>query len=326
MAVSFCAAAQLPLATQTSPLRLVSTAWPPFTNEPGQPRVALDLVEAALARIGRSAATTIVEAPRFTAALLGEEFDGSAAAWKDDQRERLLVFSQPYLENRLILVGRTGSDVSAEALTDLHGRRIAIVEGYSYGEAVERSGATFVRSRSEEDSLALLLGSKADYALMDELVVEYIVTHYPTEARTKLTLGSTPLLSRQLYFVVKRTTPDAESIINGFNAQLRGMIADRTYHRLLHVQWIRADVDGDGLAEFVPGSDRAGSIQPQRAYSLFSTDRPASNAIAQETPRRFYFGGNVYADWASVPNRYKVEDPQRPDSRRSTASIFQFRW
>ena len=47
---------------QTQTLRLVSTAWPPFTNQPGQPRFALDLVEAALGRIGVSSTTTIVEA------------------------------------------------------------------------------------------------------------------------------------------------------------------------------------------------------------------------------------------------------------------------
>ncbi len=33
-------------------LKLVSTAWSPFTNAPGQPRFALDLVDVALKRIG----------------------------------------------------------------------------------------------------------------------------------------------------------------------------------------------------------------------------------------------------------------------------------
>ena len=51
-------------------LTLVSTAWPPFTNAPGQPRFALDLVEAALGRIGLSAKTTIVDAAQFTPSLL----------------------------------------------------------------------------------------------------------------------------------------------------------------------------------------------------------------------------------------------------------------
>src|SRR6476659_1052864 len=108
-------------ATETAPLRFVSTSWPPFTNEPGQPRFALDLVETALGRIGLTAKTTIVEPAQFGAALLGNDYDGSAAAWKDPERERLLAFSRPYLENRLVLVGRKGDDVSATSIASLKG-------------------------------------------------------------------------------------------------------------------------------------------------------------------------------------------------------------
>jgi polar amino acid transport system substrate-binding protein len=309
---------------QTTSLRFVSTPWPPFTNEAGQPRFALDLVEAALGRIGLQATTTLVEPARFTAALLSEDFDGSAAAWKDPERERLLTFSQPYLENRLILIGRPGDDVSATSLATLTGKRIALVEGYSYGDAIANAGLMLVKSRSEEDSLRLLLDNKADHALMDELVVQYLLNNYPNEAKAKLNVGTRSLLTRALYVAVRRSRPDAASIIERFNAQLRGMIADRTYHRLLQVSWIRADVDGDGLAEFVPKSDLSGPAAPQHAYSLFTADPVPTKRV--ESPSRFYVGGSIYTDWASVPNRYKVEDPNWPSSNRSTASIFKFVW
>ena len=192
-------ALSIAVSAQTTQLRLVSTAWSPFTNEPGRPRFALDLVEAGFGRIGVKTSTTIVDAAQFTTSLLSGKFDGSAAAWKDAERERTLLFSQPYLENRLILVARRGGDVSAATLAALKGKRIAIVEGYSYGETIDQSGATFVRSRTDEDSLRLLLDSKVDYTLMDELVVQYIVSNYAEEARTRLQLGSTPLLTRPLY-------------------------------------------------------------------------------------------------------------------------------
>src|SRR5687767_4310640 len=91
-----------------APLRLVSTPWPPFTNEAGKPRIALNLVETALGRAGLNAGTTIVEPAQFNDALMSDRYDGSAAAWKDAGRERVLVFSEPYLENRLVLVGRAG--------------------------------------------------------------------------------------------------------------------------------------------------------------------------------------------------------------------------
>src|SRR5262245_50921338 len=97
--IALVAVAWLTGSAQTRELRLVSTPWPPFTNETGQPRFALDLVEAAASRIGLRTTTSIVEASAFTSALLSGPYDGSAAAWKDAERESVLVFSKPYLEN-----------------------------------------------------------------------------------------------------------------------------------------------------------------------------------------------------------------------------------
>jgi polar amino acid transport system substrate-binding protein len=314
------AAVSYVVSAQTAPLALVSTAWPPFTNPTGQPRFALDLVEAALGRVGLTAKTTIVSPGQFTPLLLAGKIDGSAALWKDPERERALVYSQPYLENRLVLVGRYGADVSAKKLSDIQGKRVAIVEGYSYGYEIELTGPVFVRSSGEEDSLARLLKGSVDYTLMDELVVQYLVSNYPKESETKLQIGSTPLLKRELYFAVRRTRPDAESIIARFNAQLRNLIVDKTYHRLLHVDWIRADIDGDGVAEYVPANDKPGPSEPKRSYTLFS-DPPESQAAPKSG---FYVGGNIYSDWASVPESYKEVNPKYPDPRRASASIFKF--
>jgi polar amino acid transport system substrate-binding protein len=321
MLVLSCVAVSCVVWAQTASLTLVSTAWSPFTNPPGQPRFALDLVEAALSRVGLTAKTTIVSPGQFTPSLLNGKFDGSAAAWKDPERERALIYSQPYLENRLVLVGRVGADVSAKKLSDVQGKRVAIVEGYSYGYEIELAGPMFVRSSSEEDSVARLLKGSVDYTLMDELVVQYIVSNYPKESEAKLQIGSTPLLKRDLYFAVRRTRPDAESIIARFNGQLHDMIVDRTYHRLLHVDWIRADIDGDGVAEYVPATDKPGPSEPKRSYTLFSDAKPES----QTAPKPgFYVGGNIYSDWASVPESYKEVNPQYPDPRRASASIFKF--
>ena len=259
-------------AAQGRQLQLVSTAWSPFTNAPGQARVALDLVDVALERVGITAETVIVDEARLTPLLLSGEVDGSAALWQDTERERALIYSQPYLENRLILVGRQGSDVSATSLADLAGKRVALVAGYAYGEVVETTdGPTYVGSDSEEDSLVKLLNGEADYTLMDDLVVQYLINNHGEEARTRLAFGSAPLLTRSLHFAVRRSLPDAESIISRFNAELRGMIADGSYHRLLQLDWIRADVDGDGRREYVPHADQTGPRPPERSYELFAT-------------------------------------------------------
>ena len=311
-------------AAQGRQLQLVSTVWSPFTNAPGQARVALDLVGVALERVGITAETVIVDEAKLTPLLLSGEFDGSAALWKDTERERALIYSQPYLENRLILVGRQGSDVSAPSLDDLAGKRIALVAGYAYGEVVETTdGPTYVDSASEEDSVAKLLNGEVDYTLMDDLVVHHLISNHGEEARTRLALGSAALLTRSLHLAIRQSLPDAESIISRFNAELRGMIVAGSYHRLLQLDWIRADVDGDGRREYVPHDDQTGPYPPEHSYELFAAGRPTAKPGAT---RRFYFGGNIYEGWSAVPNQYKAPATSRPDPGRHVVRIFTFTW
>ena len=308
-------------AQQAQPLTLVSTAWPPFTNAAGQARFALDLVEAALGRIAFAPKTTIVSAAEFTAALTSSRFDGSAAAWKDAEREKTLLFSQPLPREPARAHRPSGRRRLGEVRAPLAGKRIAIVEGYSYGDELDRSGVVLVRARAARKTASRdLLKSSVDYTLMDDLVVQYLVSNYPKESGARLQIGSTPLVTRPLHFAIRRTRPDAQSIITRFDTQIRGMIKDRTYHRLLHVDWIRADVDGDGVSEYVPATDQTGRAEPQRAYMLFTPPADTTNKPG------FYVGGNIYSDWASVPESYRNLDSQHPDPSRSTASIFKFSW
>ena len=312
------------LSAQNRTLQFVSPVRPPFTDAPGKPRFALDLVEAALQRVNITAKTALVAPGEFGAALMTGPYDGTAEAWRDSAREKALLFSEPYLENRLVLVGKSGADVKATALSSLRGKRIAIISGYAYGDAIESAGPSWVRSPAEPDSIRMLLDGKVDYVLMDDLVVQYLVDAYPEEARTRLSIGITPLLIRPVHVALHRSLPDAAAIIKSFNSQLRQMIADRTYHKLLHVDWIYADADGDGRKEMISAEDQAGTTPPQRAYNLFTQDRIETEL--KKDQERYFFGGAVYNGWSSVPDKYKVDHLDRPDHVHPTARIFTFNW
>jgi polar amino acid transport system substrate-binding protein len=307
---------------QTKTLHLASTAWSPFTNDPGKARFALDLVHTALERIGIKAETTIIDESRLTASLLGGEFQGSAALWREEARERALLYSQPYLQNQLVLVGRNGSDVSAKSLTDLAGKRLALVEGYAYGDKVkDPGGPIYVASSSEEDSLQKLLDGVADYTLMDELVVEYLLKNYSQEARARLAFGSSPLILRTLHLAINRSIPDAQWIIDQFNAELIKMVADRSYNRLLQVDWLLADVDGDGSPEYVARDDHVGPNPPDHSYKLF-TGRAAPDVASP----KFYLGGKMYPSWSSVPDGYKANRPPGTFTEGTQITIFSFKF
>ncbi|HEY4670943.1 MAG TPA: hypothetical protein VIG78_02665, partial [Gemmatimonadaceae bacterium] len=86
-----------------------------------------------------------------------------------------------------------------------------------------------------------------------------------------------------------------------------------------------ADMNDDGVVELVPASDQAGPLAPARSYMLFSPQQPQAKVQTLDKTG-IYVGGSIYSDWAHVPEKYKAMHPQDSDSRRSTASIFTFKW
>ena len=293
-------------ATETLELHLASDAWPPFTNTADHSRLAIDLVHQALDRVGITATTRIVD---FGAVILGLQdgsFDGSGALWRTTERESLLLFSEPYLENRLILVGRKGSDVSATDLSDLKGKRIAIVGSYGYGEAVKNaSEPIFVNGQNDQENLQKLLAGEVDFMLVDELLIQYVLAHQKSEVAEFLGVGATTLIRRTLHFAVRKTLIDAASIIERFNAEIKTMLADGTYNKVLHLNWIRADVDGDGHMELVPINGWAGGLQPITGYDVLTRD--SAGGASDETDR-YWIDGQTYEGWDKVPENYKRQE------------------
>jgi len=312
-------------AAQAKKLRLASTKWVPFTGAEGEPRVALSLTEQALERAGYDSVTTLVADGQLTPKLERGDYDGSAALWKSQDREQYLLYSKPYLENRLVLVARKGDDVAAASFADLKGKSVALVEGYAYGEAVDSAaGPRFVRGANAKANLQALLAGKVDYVLLEELVVAYLFEQYAKEATARLEVGKQPLITRSLHFALRKDLPDAKRVVDRFNDAIASMVGDGTYNIALELDWIRADIDGDGKYELIPRGDHLGTAPPQRSYELFT---PATVAAAtagagaaphtaaptgartapNEQQLRFFIGGKYYDTWQEVPEKLRGE-------------------
>jgi polar amino acid transport system substrate-binding protein len=311
---------------QSAKLRLASTKWLPFTGAEGEPRVALTLTERALERAGYDSVTAFVADGELSPKLKSGEYDGSAALWRSEDREQYLLYSKPYLENRLVLVARKGSDVSASSLAALKGKRVALVDGYAYGESVESAAETrFVRGTSASENLQALLSGKVDYVLLDDLVVEYLFEQHSREATLRLEVGKLPLVTRTLHFAVRKNLPDAQRIIDRFNDAVASMVGDGTYNKALQLAWIRADVDGDGQEELIPQGNHLGAAAPERSYALFSpsTVAAATATLTPDVPAapaaggsrlesnqqrvRFFIDGHFYDTWQEVPEKLRGE-------------------
>jgi ABC-type amino acid transport substrate-binding protein len=301
-------AATVGLGSEPGSLRLGSDEWPPFTGSPGTTRSAIELVHTALERAGIEATTTIAEWRRVEAMIRRGELDGSAAMWRTEEREEILLFSAPYLENRLVLVGRTGSDVSATRIDDLSGRRVAAVGRYAYGDDIDSAvGVIFVNSRSDQDSLDKLLAGEVEYMLVEEIVARHLLTFQPDEVAENLEIGLIPLARRTLHLAIRRDVPEAAEIIAAFDRQIRDMQSDGTFASILQVGWIRIDVDGDGLFELVPPGEQVGNQPPSSVYDVFGT---VPEDQQPEKPR-VVIKGDIYEGWDAIPDLYK-QAPSAP--------------
>ena len=310
-------------AASTPTLRLVSDHWPPFTDEEGRARVAIELVQAALTRASRASSTEILTGDfgGIVQRIEAGEYDGSAALWMTPEREKSLRFSAPYLENRLVLVGREGSPVEIQNMAKLKGKRVATVSNYAYGEVLATTtGPEFVLGTSDEDNLRKLLAGEVDYVLADELLMHHVFKHQGDEAEQALEVGRSPLVSRKLHFAVRKDLPDAEKLIRRFNEEIRAMMADGSFHRALDVDWIWADLDGDGASELVLRGSQAGVAEPAGGYDVIMKD----GYSPPTAPSPYVIEGVRYEDWERVPDRYKVEIDRTRAPVEPAITLFRF--
>lgn len=290
-------------------LTLASDRWPPFTDSFQETRIALDIVHLALLRSGIEAETQILDEWTLTDDLQAGKYDGSAALWKNSERCEYLHYSEPYLENRLLLIGRKGLDVSVQNLDTLKNKRIALVEGYAYGDLLNDTQDLKIHyGQNDIENIQMVLRGEIDYALVDSLLVQHLAKEHQTKTEEHLSIGSEPLLIQPLHFALRKDLKNAQSIIRRFNSQIRIMQADGTYNRILRLSWIRVDVDQDGRSELIQGGEAIGPDAPISAYDIAYTQGRLKSVEKRE---RYWINGKFYDDWNQVQN-------ERPESSTMT--------
>ena len=288
---------------QQKELKLASDVWPPFTNIDSEKAFAMDLVREALARIDIKVSYEIVEFDDVIARIDAGSFDGSAALWLNDERAAKYLFSEPYLQNQLVLVGKKGSDVSATSFEEFDGKKIGVVENYAYGIEINSDQVKLISGASDQKNLESLLSGEIDYMLVDDLLIQYLLKYQVNDVHEFLEIADHPILEKPLYFALRKDVEGAEDIITAFNAEIKEMIAEGTYNRILELNWITADIDGDGTMELILDGDAAGLAPPERSYGVsqgMMGGKPGMNTA-------YFIEGKKYSSWDDVPKEYKTE-------------------
>ena len=98
------------------------------------------------------------------------------------------------------------------------------------------------------------------------------------------------------------------------------MMVDGSYNRILQLNWVSSDVDGDGLPELVLSGNKAGTEAPANSYALVS--QPGGVSMKNN---QYVIEGKVYSSWEAVPAKYKVSTgPIPPADKRGFGLAFNF--
>ena len=92
------------IAQAKGPLVLSNDAWPPYIVEGDEQGTAEMLVCQALERAGWQCEVKVDDWDNVLNGARTGAIDGIAAAWRDSDRETYLLFSKPYLSNRIVPV------------------------------------------------------------------------------------------------------------------------------------------------------------------------------------------------------------------------------
>lgn len=288
---------------QKQELKLGADVWPLFTNIKTEKSILTDLVGEALSRSEISSSFEIDEFSTVLNNIDNGTLDGSPGLWISEARKEKYLFSKPYLYNQLILVGLKGSDVSAKTFAELEGKKIGVISNYDYGDFDKSKDLEIVPDLSNQKNLENLLSDKIDYMLVDALLIQYMLKHQLNDVTKHLAIGQSPLLVKSLHLALGKNVENAQTILDDFDQQIEDMIADESFNRILELNWVRADVDGDGKTELVLGSNMAGSSAPKNIYGLMMDDSFKNT----NGPQRYYVDGKLYEDWDNVPKSYKLD-------------------
>jgi len=218
-------------------LKIVANPWPPYTSdEVRNGGVATEIVTMALKRAGYRSNVSVVPWSRALNGTRNGVYDLIICAWRSKEREREFFFSDPYVENRIVFLKRTGTEWDFTGLPSLRGKRIGVIRDYAYSDAFNKSDI-FQRDASGEfvANVLKLVAGRVDLTLEDEFVARFEIARSLPDERAQVDYSPTPLLTNTCQSAMSRNNPDAAFILVAMNQALAHMYSEGVIERILGV-------------------------------------------------------------------------------------------
>ncbi|MFD2263869.1 substrate-binding periplasmic protein [Lacibacterium aquatile] len=215
--------------------------YPPFSDVASpQQGFANELLTAALRRAGHEVEVEMLPWSRALAGVQDGTYDILTCVWRTPDREKTMLFTEPFAVNRLVFAKRTNEPFAYRDLRDLNGKTIGTIPGYAYDEDFLKA-ASFKREEAASvvTNLRKLSAGRIDLTVEDELILRYVLNTQLSDLRMMLELAPGALSENPLHYAISREHPEAEAIARDFNKALAEMKGDGSYDHLLEKHGMR---------------------------------------------------------------------------------------
>lgn len=164
-------------------------------------------------------------------------YDGLAAAWYSDARNDDLLFSEPYLASRLIILKLRSNPRQYSSLRDLSGGTLGVRVDYAYGvDFAAIPDLTLVQENHLIQNLLKLLSGSVDFVIGDRRTIVMQLNEYLSDKMTKFEVLDIPLPEVQRHVAISRERPGYEKVISEFNRSLAAAGKDGSLQAIIE-QW-----------------------------------------------------------------------------------------
>ncbi len=208
--------------TTAERVTMLANTSPPYADarlpEKG---LALELVTTLMKDAGYEAEVSIESWGRAMEGVRIGLYDALATAWYSEERSEDFVFSEPYLDSRLILLKLRSAPGFYRSMEDLQGRRLGVRSDYAYGIDFETiPGLKLVEENHMIQNLLDLLNGRVDLVIGDQRTIALQLDEYLLKERHKFQVVPIELPGRSRHVAASRALEGSDKMIEAFNKVL----------------------------------------------------------------------------------------------------------
>ena len=203
-------------------VRLMANTSPPYADQKlPEEGLAMELVNHIFSRTDYQPEITIENWSRAVQGARLGVYDGLAAAWYSDERQKDLQFSTPYLTSELMILKLRSNPRNYRSLQDLAGARLGVRVDYAYGiDFDEVPDLVLVEENHLIQNLLKLLNGSVDVVIGDRRTVVMQLNEYLRDRITEFSVVKIPLPYVQRHVAISRDMAGHDKLVSEINRAL----------------------------------------------------------------------------------------------------------